>query len=138
MLLSEVCKVKGITDGNPPEYDWEKYLNETARLILEQQTPNQLLLVRGRLYELLVRLIPTHVIFHVRNCLKIWKNLKLRNRWSSLWESYIFIKIIEKKTNSKFSNFDISRSLWTILNLKPVLKSVKDERSFDTQFIVCI
>jgi len=64
LLLSEVCKVKGITDGNPPEYDWEKYLNETARLILEQQTPNQLLLVRGRLYELLVRLIPTHVIFH--------------------------------------------------------------------------
>jgi len=63
LLLSEVCKVKGITNGNPPEYDWEVYLNETARLILDQQTPNQVLVVRGRLYELLVRLIPTNVIF---------------------------------------------------------------------------
>lgn len=63
LLLSEVCKVKGITNGNPPEYDWELYLNETARLILDQQTPNQVLVVRARIYELLVRLIPTHVIF---------------------------------------------------------------------------
>lgn len=63
LLLSEVCKVKGITNGNPPEYDWELYLNETARMILDQQTPNQVLVVRGRLYELLVRLIPTNVIF---------------------------------------------------------------------------
>jgi len=65
--MSEVCKVKGITKGNPPEYDWETYLNETARMILEQQTPNQILVVRSRLYELLVRLIPTNVIFNVSN-----------------------------------------------------------------------
>merc|ERR1712233_234746 len=64
LLMSEVCKVKGITKGNPPEYDWETYLNETARMILEQQTPNQILVVRSRLYELLVRLIPTNVIFN--------------------------------------------------------------------------
>jgi len=63
MLLAEVCHVKGVTDGPPPEYDWEIYLKETARKIIEQQTPSQVLLVRSRLYELLVRLIPPNIIF---------------------------------------------------------------------------
>jgi len=63
LLLSEVCKVKGLRDENPPEYDWETYLKETARKIIEQQSPNQVLVVRTRLYELLVRLIPPNVIF---------------------------------------------------------------------------
>ena len=67
MLLAEVCHVKGVTDGPPPEYDWEIYLKETARKIIEQQTPSQVLLVRSRLYELLVRLIPPNIIFQVRN-----------------------------------------------------------------------
>ena len=65
MLLAEVCHVKGVTDGAPPEYDWEIYLKETARKIIEQQTPSQVLLVRSRLYELLVRLIPPNIIFQV-------------------------------------------------------------------------
>ena len=67
MLLAEVCHVKGVTDGPPPEYDWEIYLKETARKIIEQQTPSQVLLVRSRLYELLVRLIPPNIIFQVRS-----------------------------------------------------------------------
>ena len=65
LLLSEICKVKGISDGNPPEYDWEIYLKETARKIIEQQSPSQVLVVRTRLYELLVRLIPANIIFQV-------------------------------------------------------------------------
>jgi replication factor C subunit 3/5 len=65
LLLSEICKVKGISDGNPPEYDWEIYLKETARKIIEQQSPSQVLVVRSRLYELLVRLIPPNIIFQV-------------------------------------------------------------------------
>ena len=65
LLLAEVCKVKAIKDGNPPDYDWEIYLKETARKIVEQQSPNQVLVVRARLYELLVRLIPPNIIFQV-------------------------------------------------------------------------
>ena len=65
LLQAEVTKVKGITNGEPPAYDWEVYLKDTARKIIEQQTPNQVLVVRSRLYELLVRLIPPNVIFQV-------------------------------------------------------------------------
>ena len=72
MLLAEVCHVKGVTDGPPPEYDWEIYLKETARKIIEQQTPSQVLLVRSRLYELLVRLIPPNIIFQVRNHFSVY------------------------------------------------------------------
>ena len=39
------------------------YNSDTARKIIEQQSPNQVLVVRTRLYELLVRLIPPHIIF---------------------------------------------------------------------------
>ena len=73
MLLAEVCHVKGVTDGAPPEYDWEIYLKETARKIIEQQTPSQVLLVRSRLYELLVRLIPPNIIFQVKNTYTVQK-----------------------------------------------------------------
>ena len=38
-------------------------IKDTARKIIEQQTPSQVLVVRSRLYELLVRLIPPHIIF---------------------------------------------------------------------------
>lgn len=61
LLQAEVTKVKG--NGDPPAYDWEVYLRDTARKIIEQQSPNQVLVVRTRLYELLVRLIPPHIIF---------------------------------------------------------------------------
>ena len=30
-----------LSDGNPPEYDWEIYLKETARKIVQQQSPSQ-------------------------------------------------------------------------------------------------
>ena len=76
MLLAEVCHVKGVTDGPPPEYDWEIYLKETARKIIEQQTPSQVLLVRSRLYELLVRLIPPNIIFQVGNHFSVYLEFK--------------------------------------------------------------
>ena len=37
-----------------------------------------------------------------------------------------------KRRFFKFSNFDISRSFWPILNSKPVLKSLNHELSFET------
>ena len=42
--------------------DWEQYIDEIAEDIRREQSPKQLLLVRGKLYELLVNCIPPEVI----------------------------------------------------------------------------
>lgn len=42
--------------------DWERYLQVIARNILEEQSPQSLLNIRGKYYELLARLIPASVI----------------------------------------------------------------------------
>ncbi|EGT47990.1 hypothetical protein CAEBREN_22178 [Caenorhabditis brenneri] len=46
-----------------PTAEWEIYIQETARMILMKQTPDMILKVRERLYEVISRLIPTTVIF---------------------------------------------------------------------------
>ena len=66
LLLGEVCKVKDITNGDPPAYDWEEFLDKTGKMILRNQSPTQILQVRTNLYELIVRLIPANIIFQVR------------------------------------------------------------------------
>ncbi|KAG7161969.1 Replication factor C subunit 3-like [Homarus americanus] len=54
--------------------DWEIFLQQTATKIMEEQSPNRLLVVRERIYELLTHCIPPEVIFKgllkelVRNC----------------------------------------------------------------------
>uniref|UniRef100_UPI00358E9FCE replication factor C subunit 3 isoform X1 n=1 Tax=Myxine glutinosa TaxID=7769 RepID=UPI00358E9FCE len=65
LLMCEACKVQQYpftSDQNIPEADWEVYLRETASAILSQQTPQRLLEVRGRLYELLGHCIPADLI----------------------------------------------------------------------------
>ncbi|KAE8215088.1 hypothetical protein CF327_g1621 [Tilletia walkeri] len=42
--------------------DWETYAHATAEAIIKSQTPEQLLIVRGMLYELLVHCIPPSLI----------------------------------------------------------------------------
>ena len=50
-------------DGNEVELmDWERYLQVVVRNILEEQSPQALLAIRGKYYELLARLIPAQVI----------------------------------------------------------------------------
>ena len=46
--------------------DWELFLQQTANKIVEEQSPNRILEVRGRIYELLTHCIPPDVIFKVR------------------------------------------------------------------------
>ena len=54
------------SDDQPvPECDWETYVRDTAHLIVEQQTPQRLLEVRTRLYELLTHCIPPDIIIKV-------------------------------------------------------------------------
>uniref|UniRef100_A0A915JX58 AAA+ ATPase domain-containing protein n=1 Tax=Romanomermis culicivorax TaxID=13658 RepID=A0A915JX58_ROMCU len=46
-----------------PEPDWEVFIKETAGLMVQEQTPKQLLNVRNRLFELLSHCIPPSLIF---------------------------------------------------------------------------
>lgn len=77
VLMLEACKVQQYpfsanTDVSLP--DWEVYLQATACKIVEEQSPNRLLDVRSRIYELLTHCIPADVIFKgllqelVKNC----------------------------------------------------------------------
>ena len=53
----------GGAKGNEVErMDWERYLQVVVRNILEEQSPQALLAIRGKYYELLARLIPAQVI----------------------------------------------------------------------------
>ncbi|XP_068786187.1 replication factor C subunit 3 [Struthio camelus] len=65
LLMCESCRVQQYPftpDQDIPEMDWEVYLRETANAIVSQQTPQRLLEVRGRLYELLTHCIPPEII----------------------------------------------------------------------------
>ncbi|TNN51220.1 Replication factor C subunit 3 [Liparis tanakae] len=65
LLMCEACRVQQYPfspDQDVPQTDWEVYLRETANAIVSQQTPQRLLEVRARLYELLTHCIPPDVI----------------------------------------------------------------------------
>jgi len=42
--------------------DWENFIDHVAKLIIQEQTPDRLLLVRSKLYELLTNCIPPDVV----------------------------------------------------------------------------
>mmetsp|Transcript_9376 Transcript_9376/g.15431 ORF Transcript_9376/g.15431 Transcript_9376/m.15431 type:complete len:356 (-) Transcript_9376:907-1974(-) len=49
-------------DQQIPPTDWEKYISDIARDILEEQTPARLLAVRGKFYDLLSNCVPADMI----------------------------------------------------------------------------
>jgi replication factor C subunit 3/5 len=50
-------------DQEITEPDWEQYIRETSRMIIQQQNPEKIVLIRERLYELLCHCIPANIIF---------------------------------------------------------------------------
>ncbi|KXZ55641.1 hypothetical protein GPECTOR_2g1191 [Gonium pectorale] len=65
LLCLEVCRVQCCPlreDQEPQRADWELYIGEVAKSILDEQSPKQLYLVRGKLYELLANCIPPELI----------------------------------------------------------------------------
>ncbi|CAK9300304.1 unnamed protein product [Gordionus sp. m RMFG-2023] len=71
ILTLQACKVQKYpfkSAQHIESLDWEIYIEETATLILSEQTPKRLLEVRDRLYELLVHCIPSEII--IRELLK--------------------------------------------------------------------
>ncbi|KAG2501602.1 hypothetical protein HYH03_000107 [Edaphochlamys debaryana] len=70
LLCLEVCKAQRCPftdDQEPQRADWELYIAEVAANIMSEQTPKQLYLVRGKLYELLANCVPPELI--MRNLL---------------------------------------------------------------------
>ncbi|KAJ1532262.1 hypothetical protein ONE63_000878 [Megalurothrips usitatus] len=66
LLMCESCKVQEtpLQDKQEPILpQWQVFLRETARTIMHEQSPKQLMEVRGRLYELLCHNIPIQMIF---------------------------------------------------------------------------
>lgn len=64
-LMLEACKVAQypVVVGQEVRLsDWERYIDEMARIILEEQSPSRLLIVRGKLFELLANCIPAEII----------------------------------------------------------------------------
>ncbi|PNH07564.1 Replication factor C subunit 3 [Tetrabaena socialis] len=65
LLCLEVCKVQRCPlgeDQEPQRADWELYIGEVAKNIMDEQSPKQLYTVRGKLYELLANCIPPELI----------------------------------------------------------------------------
>ncbi|CAH1778098.1 unnamed protein product [Owenia fusiformis] len=65
LLMCEACRVQQYpfsADQSVSEPDWEVYLRETANMIVQQQSPQRLLEVRQRIYELLTHCIPADII----------------------------------------------------------------------------
>lgn len=65
LLMCETCRVKQYPFSPNQDVllpDWEIYLRETASAIVTEQSPQRLLDVRKRVYELLARCIPPEVI----------------------------------------------------------------------------
>jgi replication factor C subunit 3/5 len=60
-----VAKYPFTNDQEISEPDWELFLKETARLIVQQQSAERIMIIRDRLYELLCHCIPSDVIFKV-------------------------------------------------------------------------
>lgn len=52
-------------DQKVAAHDWEVFLKDTAKLIVSEQSPQKLLQVRNRLYELMIHGIPSEFIFKV-------------------------------------------------------------------------
>lgn len=66
ILMTEACKVQQYpfsATQEIQELDWEVYLKETAKQIVQEQSPRKLAEVRSRLYELICHCIPPEVIF---------------------------------------------------------------------------
>ena len=66
LLLSEALftvQYPFTIDQEINEPDWEEFIQETSRIIIQQQNPEKILVIRERLYELLSHCIPPNVIF---------------------------------------------------------------------------
>lgn len=66
LLMAEAAYVAQYPFTNDQEInepDWELYLRETARLIVQQQNVERIINIRERLYELLCHCIPADIIF---------------------------------------------------------------------------
>jgi hypothetical protein len=60
-----------------PLPDWEIFITQIAQLMIAEQSPKQLLAIRGKFYELLVHCIPAETIIKVCCCGRVGYILSL-------------------------------------------------------------
>lgn len=68
LLMCEACKVEKYPftpDQTINEPDWEKFIRETAKLILREQSMEQIQRIRDKFYELIIHGIPSDLIMKV-------------------------------------------------------------------------
>lgn len=66
LYLLSSCRYPFQPDQKVVPHDWEVYLKDTAKIIVLEQSPQKLLEIRNRLYELMIHGIPSEFIFMVR------------------------------------------------------------------------
>ncbi len=75
LLMCETAYVAHYPFTNDQEIvepDWELFLKETARMIVQNQSVERIMAVRDRLYELLCHCIPADIIFKVHFCIYVF------------------------------------------------------------------
>jgi len=68
ILMLEGAKVQNYpftADSKVRTADWEMFIDDLARVIIEEQSPQRLMLARNKFYELLANCIPPEVIIKV-------------------------------------------------------------------------
>ncbi|CAL7933359.1 unnamed protein product [Xylocopa violacea] len=75
ILMLEACRVEQYpftADQTITEPDWQVYIRNIANMMVSEQSPQRLLAIRNRLYELLTHAIPCDLIFKglLQECIK--------------------------------------------------------------------
>lgn len=68
LLICEACKTEKypfVVDQEIKEPDWERFIRDTAKFILREQSLDQIQKVREKFYELLIHGIPNEIIMKV-------------------------------------------------------------------------
>jgi replication factor C subunit 3/5 len=66
------CSDKVDENSLIPPPDWESYVAQIAADIVEERTPQRILQVRAKFYDLLTHCIPASTVLKVRAPLSVW------------------------------------------------------------------
>ncbi|KAI7842216.1 hypothetical protein COHA_004129 [Chlorella ohadii] len=104
LLSLEACRVQQYPftdDQQVAAPDWELYIQEIAGDVLREQTPKQLFVVRGKLYELLVNCIPPEIVLR-KLCLALMPKLDDELRHSTAQDAAFYEHRLQEGSKAIF------------------------------------
>ncbi|PRW57439.1 DNA replication factor C complex subunit 3 [Chlorella sorokiniana] len=104
LLSLEACRVQQYPfaeDQQVASPDWELYIQEIAGDVLREQTPKQLFVVRGKLYELLVNCIPAEIVLR-KLCLSLMPKLDDELRHSTAQDAAFYEHRLQEGSKAIF------------------------------------